>query len=93
MRRWQYKVVIDKILAGQMTPGSSEDSDREQVLNNYGQDGWELVSVVLQSYRRESDPAVFYGYTIFRYYFKRAIEEPAGSTADDQNPSGTAPRK
>jgi Domain of unknown function (DUF4177) len=76
MRRWQYKVVIDKVLAGQMTPGSSEDSDREQILNAYGRDGWELVSIVVQSYRRESDPAVFYGYTIFRYYLKRVIEEP-----------------
>ena len=93
MRRWQYKVVIDRILAGQMTPGSSEDSDREQILNAYGQDGWELVSIVLQSYRRESDPAVFYGYTIFRYYFKRLIEEPGVSLADVQNPSGTAPPK
>jgi Domain of unknown function (DUF4177) len=91
MRRWQYKVVIDKILAGQMTPGSSEDSDREQVLNAYGQDGWELVSVVLQSYRRESDPAVFYGYTIFRYYFKRMIDVPGGSQADFHNLSRTAP--
>jgi hypothetical protein len=76
MRRWQYKVVIDKVLAGQMTPGSSEDSEREQILNAYGRDAWELVSIAVQSYRRESDPAVFYGYTIFRYYFKRVIEEP-----------------
>jgi hypothetical protein len=75
MRRWQYKVVIDRILAGQMTPGSSEDSEREQILNVYGQDGWELVSVVVQGYRRESDPTTYYGYTVFRYYFKRVIEE------------------
>jgi hypothetical protein len=75
MRRWQHKVVIDRVLAGQTTPDSSEDSEREEILNSYGRDGWELVSVVLQSYRRESDPVVLYGYTIFRYYFKREIEE------------------
>jgi hypothetical protein len=82
MRRWQYKVVIDKVLAGQMTPGSSDDSEREQILNAFGQDGWELVSVILQSYRRESDPAVFYGYTLFRYYFRRVIEESGRREAD-----------
>lgn len=91
MRRWQHKVVIDKILAGQMVPASSEDFEREEILNSYGQDGWELVSVVLQSYRRESDPTVFYGYTFFRYYFKREIEESGDSLADPQNPPSTAP--
>jgi hypothetical protein len=75
MRRWQHKVVIDKVLARQMIPDSSEDSEREEILNSYARDGWELVSVVLQSYRRESDAVDLYGYTIFRYYFKREIEE------------------
>jgi len=75
MRRWQHKVVVDKVLAGPVIPDSSEDSEREEILNSYGRDGWELVSVVLQSYRRESDPLVFYGYTYFRYYFRREIEE------------------
>jgi len=75
MRRWQHKVVIDKVLSRQTTSDSSEESEREELLDSYGQDGWELVSVVLQSYRRESDPVVLYGYTIFRYFFKREIEE------------------
>ena len=76
MRRWQYKVVVDKVLAGQTTSESSEDCDHEDILNSHGRDGWELVSVVLQSFRRESDPVILYGYTIIRYYFKREIEEP-----------------
>jgi Domain of unknown function (DUF4177) len=74
MRRWQYKVVIDKVLAGTMTTDSAEDPEREGILDSYGRNGWELVSVVLQSYRRESDPTVLYGYTFFRYYFKREVE-------------------
>lgn len=90
MRRWQYKVVIDRILAAHATPGSSEDHEREQILNTYGQDGWELVSVLLQSYRRESDPAIFYGYTVFRYYFRREIEESGVSVKEAKEPPRTA---
>jgi len=75
MRRWQHKVIIDKVLAGQMIPNFSEDFERQEILDSYGRDGWELVSVVLQSYRRESDPLVLYGHTYFRYFFRREIEE------------------
>jgi hypothetical protein len=75
MRRWQYKVVSDKVLAGAMMPDSAEDPESEGILDAYGRDGWELVSVVLQNYRRETDPTVLYGYTFFRYSFKREVEE------------------
>jgi hypothetical protein len=75
MRRWQHKVVLDKILVGVMVPDLAEDVERQEILDRYGQDGWELVSVVLQSYRRETDPTIHYGYTFFRYYFKRELEE------------------
>ena len=75
MRRWQHKVVTDKVLMGQVIPDSSEDPVREEILNSYGRDGWELVSVVLQGFRRESDPLTLYGHTLLRYYFKREIEE------------------
>ncbi len=61
-------------MAPAMTSDLIEDSEREQILDTYGRDGWELVSVVLQSYRRESDPVSFYNYMFFRYYFKREIE-------------------
>jgi hypothetical protein len=74
MRQWQHKVVINKVRAAQMITDSSEDTEREEILNSYGREGWELVSVVLQSYRSKSDPMVLYGYTFFRYYFKREIE-------------------
>jgi hypothetical protein len=75
VRRWQHKVVVDKVLLGHMNPDASEDIGRDEILNFYGRDGWELVSVVIQSFRRESDPLVLYGHTILRYYFKREIEE------------------
>ena len=55
MRRWQHKVVTDNVLMGQVIPDLSEDPVREEILNSYGRDGWELVSVVLQGFRRESD--------------------------------------
>lgn len=75
MRRWQHKVVVEKVLAAATIPDTFEDSERAAILDSYGRDGWELVSVVLQSYRRESDPVGFYNYMFFRYYFKREIEE------------------
>ena len=71
MRRWQYKVLVHKVLAGKGEAELSEDPDREAVLDRYGEEGWELVAVVQQSYRREYDQTVLYGYTFFSYYFKR----------------------
>jgi hypothetical protein len=75
MRRWQHKVVIEKVMAAAMSTDSVEDTEREKTLDSYGRDGWELVSVVLQSYRRESDPIVAYNYMFCRYYFKREVQE------------------
>jgi hypothetical protein len=45
------------------------------MLDRYGRDGWELVSVALQSYRREYDPTALQGYSFFSYFLKR--EEPS----------------
>ena len=84
MHRWEHKVVIDKVLVGQMISDSSEDPDRERVLNSYGRDGWELVSVILQGFRRESDPLALYGHTFLRYYFKREIEESSRMLGEPQ---------
>ena len=39
-----------------------------------GAEGWELVAVINQSYRRNTDPTVLYGYTILTYHFKKPIE-------------------
>jgi hypothetical protein len=79
MRRWQHKVVIQKIRASAGTPELYEDPERERLLDEYGQDGWELVSVVLQSYRRESDPLILYGCTFLSYYFKKEIPFASGT--------------
>jgi len=73
MRRWQYKVVQDKVL---LTLGGSEPAEdlaRETMLNKYGQEGWELVSISVQSYRREYDPTSLQGYSFFSYVFKREL--------------------
>jgi hypothetical protein len=75
MRRWQYKVVQQKILLGQGGSDGDEDRNREAMLDRYGREGWELISVVQQSYRREYDPTAMQGYSFFSYYFKR--EEPS----------------
>jgi hypothetical protein len=74
MRQWEHKIVIDRVLMSQTVADASEDPEREQLLDRYGLEGWELVSVVAQSYRRETDPTIHYNYTLFRYYFKREIQ-------------------
>jgi Domain of unknown function (DUF4177) len=74
MRRWQYKVVQQRILVGAGGSEPEEDRVREALLDRYGREGWELVSVSLQSYRREYDPTSLQGYSFFSYFFKR--EEP-----------------
>ena len=97
MRRWQHKVVIHRVLTGQLIGGSAEDSEREEMLDSYGRDGWELTSVILQGYRREGDPTLFYGYTFFHYYFKREIQESEERTSEQElavrgkKPSTTQP--
>lgn len=73
MPRWQYKVLVHKVLVGKGDADLMEDDDRENILNRLGHEGWELVSVVQQSYRREYDPTSLYGYTFFSYYFKRKV--------------------
>jgi hypothetical protein len=73
MARWQYKVLVHKVLAGIGDAEVNEDPEREAFLNRYGAEGWELISVVQHSYRRESDPTVLYGYTFFSYYLKKLV--------------------
>jgi hypothetical protein len=75
MRRWQYKVVRERVLTGIGGPEPEEDRAREAMLDHYGKQGWELISVAHQSYRREYDPTAMQGYSFFSYFFKR--EEPA----------------
>ena len=59
-----------------------EDQGRQEILNRYGQEGWELVSVVLQSFRRDTDPTSLYGYTFLNYYFKKEVEPLEGAARD-----------
>jgi hypothetical protein len=88
MRRWEHKVVVHSIVAGQRSSDILEDREREEILDRYGRDGWELVSVVLQSYRRETDALALYGYAFMNYFFKRELpdepEEPARTSAPPQ---------
>jgi hypothetical protein len=74
MGQWQYKVVVHKVLvpAGEST--LTLDVERASLLNIYGAEGWELVSVVNQNYRRDTDPTTLYGYSVFSYYFKKPAE-------------------
>ena len=74
MRRWQYKVIQQRVLVSVGGSETEEDRGREALLNRLGHDGWELVSVTLQTYRREYDPTAMQGYALFTYFFKR--EEP-----------------
>jgi Domain of unknown function (DUF4177) len=75
MRRWQYKVVQQRVLIGIGGADPEEDRMREAMLDRYGSEGWELVAVAQQSYRREYDPTAMQGYSQFSYFFNR--ETPA----------------
>jgi hypothetical protein len=75
MRRWQYKVVQQRVLLGVGNPDAEEDTGRAMMLDRHGHEGWELVTVIQQSYRREYDPTAMQGYTFLSYFFKR--EQPA----------------
>jgi hypothetical protein len=75
MRRWQYKVVQQRVLIGLAEAAGEEDRLRQEMLDRYGSEGWELVTVVQQSYRREYDPTAMQGYSYYAYFFKR--EAPA----------------
>lgn len=74
MHRWEYKVVVHKLLSNVPSEIFSQDFERSSLLNAYGSEGWELVGVMNQSYRRESDPTAMYGYTIASYFLKRPAE-------------------
>jgi hypothetical protein len=73
VRQWQYKVVKQRVLVGLGGPEPEEDPERTALLERYGRDGWELVSVVVQSYRREYDPTALYGYSFLSYFLKREV--------------------
>ena len=77
MAQWEYKVVVHKLLTGVPASTFTSDLERASLLNTYGAQGWELVAVMNQSYRRESDPTALYGYTILSYFFKRPAVSPS----------------
>ena len=76
MVQWEYKVVVHKLLTRVPDNTFTSDLERASLLNTYGAQGWELVAVMNQSYRRESDPTALYGYTIASYFLKRPAERP-----------------
>jgi hypothetical protein len=73
MQRWQYKVVQQKSLLSMGGSDAADEQQRETLLNAYGREGWELVSVTVQSYRREYDPTALQGYSFFSFFFKREV--------------------
>jgi hypothetical protein len=93
MARWEYKVVVHKLLMNVPDTAFSADIERANLLNSYGSQGWELVGIMNQSYRRESDPTALYGYTIASYFLKRAIgsSPPADSLRFGRAEDGTPP--
>lgn len=57
--KWEYNVIDFK--------DSSEESDPESMLNSWGKEGWELVSITAcPGYREYS-----------RYFFKRPLDGPS----------------
>ncbi len=80
MARWEYKVVVHKLLTRVPDSTFTSDLERASLLNTYGAQGWELVGVMNQNYRRESDPTALYGYTIASYFLKRPVESPCAES-------------
>jgi Domain of unknown function (DUF4177) len=76
MAQWEYKVVVHKLLTRVPDEAFSLDLERSSLLNSYGAEGWELVGIMNQSYRRETDPTALYGYTIASYFLKRPATQP-----------------
>ena len=77
MAHWEYKVVLHKLLTRVPNEIVSSDVELSELLNSYGSQGWELVGVMNQSYRRETDPTALYGYSIVSYFLKRPTESPS----------------
>jgi hypothetical protein len=73
MAQWEYKVVVHKLLTRVPDETFSPDVERTGLLNSYGVAGWELVGIMNQSFRRETDPTALYGYTIVSYFLKRPL--------------------
>lgn len=78
MVQWEYKVVVHKLLTRVPEENFSTDLERTGLLNSYGAQGWELVEIMNQSYRRETDPTALYGYTIASYFLKRPAQASTG---------------
>lgn len=78
MAQWEYKVVVHKLLTKIPEETYATDPERTSFLNSYGAQGWELVGIMNQSYRRETDPTTLYGYTIASYFLKRPMPSPSG---------------
>ena len=77
MAQWKYKVIVHKLLTTVPDGTFSPDIERSSLLDSYGAQGWELVGIMNQSYRRESDPTALYGYTIASYFLKRPADHPS----------------
>jgi hypothetical protein len=71
MRRWQYKVVEQKVLSTGGRAEFEESPSRGAMLERYGSEGWELVAVTQQAFRREYDSTSMQGYAYVSYFFKR----------------------
>ncbi len=78
MAQWEYKVVVHKLLTKVPEEDFTPDLERTGMLNSYGAQGWDLVGVMNQSYRRETDPTALFGYTIASYFLKRPVQSPPG---------------
>jgi hypothetical protein len=74
MAQWEYKVVVQKLLTRVPDESFSPDLQQSGLLNSHGSQGWELVTVINQNFRRETDPTALYGYTLVSYFLKRPLQ-------------------
>jgi hypothetical protein len=53
MARWEYRVIE---LGDEVEDGAGRVAEYESILNELGEEGWELISVTETEYIDESDP-------------------------------------
>jgi hypothetical protein len=78
MAQWEYNVVVHRLLTRVPDKTFSPDVERRGLLNSYGPAGWELVGIMIQTFRRETNPTALYGYTIVSYFLKRPVSLASG---------------
>ena len=79
MERWEHRTVYMSRVAGEWQVdygGGDVVKGLDQILDEYGSKGWELVTLFPQTWRTEAGQFGPYEVTAYRAVFKRRIPPP-----------------